>query len=198
MHIEKELLLTCGGKLKTFHKNELIFTEGQEARFFFQIAEGAVRMYNVNDSAGKEFTQGMFSNDCSFGDAALVIGETYPANAIALQDTAIIMVPRENFIQLLHDHSEIHFRFTQLMAYRLWDKYMTFKELMSNTPTTRILGFLKSLKKKYRSNDEKILIPYTRQEIADFTGLRVETAIRTLNKLKKENVVEIINRKLYY
>ena len=38
----------------------------------------------------------------------------------------------------------------------------------------------------------------TRQEIADFTGLRVETVIRTLKRMEQENKIEIRNRKLYY
>jgi len=41
-------------------------------------------------------------------------------------------------------------------------------------------------------------IPYTRQEIANFTGLRVETVIRYLTKMKVGKIVEINNRKLIY
>ncbi|MEG1266832.1 MAG: helix-turn-helix domain-containing protein [Myroides sp.] len=38
----------------------------------------------------------------------------------------------------------------------------------------------------------------TRQEIANFTGLRVETVIRALGKMKKNNIVEIKSQKIYY
>ena len=45
---------------------------------------------------------------------------------------------------------------------------------------------------------KKELVEFTRQEIANFTGLRVETVIRELSKMSKTNKVEIINHKLYY
>ncbi|WP_369791989.1 helix-turn-helix domain-containing protein [Sediminibacterium sp. C3] len=41
-------------------------------------------------------------------------------------------------------------------------------------------------------------MPFTRQQLADFTGLRVETVIRTLSKLSERNKVKIIDHKLYY
>jgi CRP-like cAMP-binding protein len=49
-----------------------------------------------------------------------------------------------------------------------------------------------------QATDEKIHIAFTRQEIANFTGLRVETVIRTLKKMEEENKVTIDHRKLYY
>ncbi|OWP79845.1 Crp/Fnr family transcriptional regulator, partial [Flavobacterium covae] len=45
---------------------------------------------------------------------------------------------------------------------------------------------------------KKIFIPFTRQEIANFTGLRVETVIRACSKLKKTGIIEIINHKIYF
>ena len=42
------------------------------------------------------------------------------------------------------------------------------------------------------------LVPFTRQEIANFTGLRVETVIRALGKMHVEKKIEIKNHKIYY
>ncbi len=46
--------------------------------------------------------------------------------------------------------------------------------------------------------NEKNFVNHTRQEIANLTGLRVETVIRTLKKMETEKLVCIINRKLYF
>jgi CRP/FNR family transcriptional regulator len=69
---------------------------------------------------------------------------------------------------------------------------------MSNTPSTRILGFLKSYKKKVGNPITQVFIPFTRQEIANFTGLRVETAIRTINKMGKDGQLLIDKHKIYF
>lgn len=68
---------------------------------------------------------------------------------------------------------------------------------MNHTPEERLLSFLDDYKKKHYTTGEKIEIPFTRQEIANFTGLRVETVIRTLSVMRTKKQVEIINRKLY-
>lgn len=198
MHIDKDILLAWGGRMKKFRKHETVFLEGETGRCYFQIMEGCVKMYNINDNAGKEFTQGIFEKGNSFGEPPMFLEETYPATAVAVCDSVIAIVSRENFMGILKEYPEIHMKFTELMTRRLYKKAITFRELMSNSPATRIIGFLNSYKKENAGNGEKLYIPYTRQEIANLTGLRVETVIRTLQKMNEEGKVIISERKLYY
>ena len=88
--------------------------------------------------------------------------------------------------------------FLFLFAQKIYSKARTSKEVINQKPEFRIIAFLNSFKKKTGNPTEKILIPYTRQEIANYTGLRVETVIRVFTKLNKNNKVEIINHKIYY
>lgn len=198
MHIDKDLLLAWGGKIKKYQKDEYIFMEGDHARFYYQVLVGQVKTFNINDNAGKEFTQGLFSPGDSFGEPPLLIDEIYPAAAMATCETAVILLNKEKFILVLSEYPEIHLKFTLKLAQSLHDKAVTFKEVMSNSPQTRIMGFLNSYKKRIKSEEIKIQIPYTRQEIANFTGLRVETVIRTLQRMSGDKLVEIQDRKLYY
>ena len=85
-----------------------------------------------------------------------------------------------------------------LFAKRIYSKATTAREIINNTPESRIMGFLNDFKKKNNRDGEKIEIPYTRQEIANYTGLRVETVIRTLTKMKTKKIVQIVERKLIY
>ena len=85
-----------------------------------------------------------------------------------------------------------------LFAKRIYSKTITAREIINNTPESRIKSFLDDFKKKSNKETEKIEIPYTRQEIANYTGLRVETVIRTLSKMKAKKIVQIVNRKLIY
>jgi CRP/FNR family transcriptional regulator len=68
---------------------------------------------------------------------------------------------------------------------------------MNNSPEEKIIGLLEKLKIEKKLNEQG-LVPYTRQQIADFTGLRVETVIRTLAKLVEKRQVVIINHKVFY
>lgn len=197
MQTDLDLLFTWGAVAKKYSKNDVIFEEGCNALFYYQVIEGNVRMYNSN-SDGKEFTQGFFSNGSSFGEPPLLINETYPATAVAIQDSTIVKLSKDKFLRILDEYPSVQKAFLILMADRIHAKANTSKEIINQRPEFRIQAFLKTYKKKNNGAAARILIPYTRQEIANFTGLRVETVIRALTKMHGTKKVDIINHKIYY
>ncbi|MBK7587913.1 MAG: Crp/Fnr family transcriptional regulator [Bacteroidetes bacterium] len=197
MQISTNLLLEYGGIQKIFEKNEYIFHEGDTARYFYQIVKGRVKVFCTNDD-GKLFVQGVFADGNSFGEPPLLIKEKYPVSAIALCKSVIIKIGDTAFEELMNKNQHIQKTMIQLLARRIFDKSKIAKDMMNQKTEHRILSFLEDFKAKNGHHIEKIFIPFTRQEIADFTGLRVETVIRSLLKLKNKNIVEITNRKLYY
>jgi CRP/FNR family transcriptional regulator len=195
MPIDLDLLYTWGAIAKDYKKNDIVFSENEVAHFYFQIIEGCVKMYNSND-AGKEFTQGYFCNGQSFGEPPLFIDEKYPATAVAFQDCKIIKLSKEKFLKILEEYPSIQKDFLILMAKRIHSKANTSKDIINQKPEFRIVAFLNANKKG--SGAIKELVPFTRQEIANFTGLRVETVIRAFAKMKTENKIDIINHKIYF
>lgn len=198
MQIDLDLLYTWGAVSKRYRKNEIIFYEEDMAFFYYQVIEGSVKMFCSNED-GKDFIQGVFKKGCSFGEPPLFINEVYPCTAIAVEDSVIIKISKDKFLTIIQEYPEINNHFMQLLALRVYGKAMTNKHIVNQKPEHRINAFLTDYKQKNGNSDsKKIQIPYTRQEIADFTGLRVETVIRTLTQMKKSNLVEITNHKLYY
>lgn len=196
MNIDLDLLFSWGAIAKEYKKNDTIFNEDEFANFYFQIIEGTVKMINLNDE-GKEFTQGYFSEGQSFGEPPLLINENYPSAAIAIQDSKIIKLSKDKFLKILDEYPYIHRNLLKLMAKRIHSKAITTKAIINQKPEYRINAFLKAHKCGL-NNGSKELVNFTRQEIANFTGLRVETVIRELSKMSKINTVEIINHKIYY
>jgi CRP-like cAMP-binding protein len=197
MQIDLDLLYSWGAVTKNYKKNEVIFEEEETAHFYYQIIEGNVRMYNANDD-GKEFTQGHFYKGESFGEPPLFINETYPSKAITTQDSIIIKLSKDKFLKILNEYPSIQKYFLTLFAKKIHTKSNTVKEIINQKPEYRIHAFINSFKKKATTTPDRILIPYTRQEIANYTGLRVETVIRVLSKMSKANTVEIKNHKIFY
>lgn len=198
MQIDVDILFTWGAVSKKYQKDEIIFYEDDNALFYYQIIEGSVKMFSANED-GKEFTQGVFEKGCSFGEPPLFIDEIYPSTSIAVEDSVIIKISKEKFLTIIEEYPDINKRFMQLLALRVYRKTLTNKNIVNQKPEHRIIAFLIDYKQKNSiSSSIKIQIPYTRQEIADFTGLRVETVIRTLTQMKKTNKVEINNHKLFY
>jgi len=191
--IPLELLVSYGATFKEYQKEEIIFSETDTANYYYQIISGSIKMFNTNDD-GKEFTQGYFLKGQSFGEPPLFIDERYPASALAFQDTEVVRISKEKFLKILEEHPDIQKEFLMLMARRIHNKATTSKDIINQKADFRIKAFMNS----YKKSDQKELIPFTRQEIANFTGLRVETVIRTISVMAKKKQIDIVNHKIYY
>ncbi len=197
MFIDISLLNEHAGIEKKYKKGERIFVEGDQPRYYHQIIDGVVKMFNIN-SEGREFTQGIFYEGESFGEPPVFLNSPYPATAEALQNATILRVPKESFLKLLDESPQLQNKMILLLANRTYCKAIAAKIIVNSDPETRILSFLNYYKLRYKLGEKKVLIPMTRQQIANHTALRVETTIRTLIKLKNKGKLEIIDRKLYY
>ena len=76
---------------------------------------------------------------------------------------------------------------------------MVLSEISSHEPEHRIISLLKHFKSKTTpASPTKIIILYTRQQLADMTGLRVETVIRTVKKMEKEKKLLLEGHKIKF
>ncbi len=197
MQIDCDLLIAWGGVSRKYGKDEIIFHEDAFPTFYYQIIEGQVKLMNLS-SEGKEFIQGIFYTGDSFGEPPLFINQPYPCTSVVQKDSIIMRLSRESFLKMLADSPSLQSKFLQTLSARIYHKSVSSREIINNpSPELRILGFLKSEKKRLAS-DKNVLITHTRQEIANLTGLRVETVIRTLRTMSEQKKVSIIEHKLYY
>jgi len=196
--ISLELLEKYGAVKKSFDKNEIIFEEGIFPSNYFQILSGEVKMSNYNDD-GREFIQGIFYKEQSFGEPPLFLNQKYPANAIAVENSEIILLLKANFMKLLEENPKISIQIIQNLAQRLYYKSVMAAEISTQEPEHRVLKLIDHGIAYFNFQKDKNghLINFTRQQIGDLTGLRVETVIRAIKALEKKGELKIINRKVY-
>ncbi len=196
--IDIDLLLAWGATYKKLEPNEIIFNEGGVCNFYHQLVEGSVRWVNINEE-GKEFIQTIIEPGECFGELPLFDGEGFAASAISNTTSLILRLHKASFHQLLKERSDIHLRFSHLLAQRIRFKFLILKELAFNDPEHRIstlLNYLKKNKKNVCSECNQLQL--TRQQIADMTGLRVETVIRAMRNMHDKGDLLIKKGKVYY
>mgnify|MGYP003146912659 FL=1 len=196
--IEERILLDFGASKEIYHRGDQLFGEGEIALNFFQIISGEIKMNNYN-ADGKEFIQGLFVDGQSFGEPPLLANVKYPANAEAIKTSEVLKLPKLNFLELLTQHPETHLKLTRTLAKRLFYKAIMVSEISSQDPEHRIIRILDYLK-RYVHHIEgkfKFKVNLTRQQIADLTGLRVETVIRAMKGLEKKGKIKIKSGKVY-
>jgi CRP-like cAMP-binding protein len=202
--IDRGVIKKYGGREISLRKDETAFLEGEEALFYYQIISGSIKMVTSSPD-GQEFIQGIFKANDSFGEPPLFCSFPYPSTARAMEPTELAKLPKENFFQLLKDNFDIHIKLNQILCHRLKYKSMVLSEISFYDPEHRILSLLNYLKEDATSNgkqklvpkkSEQFLVPLTRQQLADLTGLRVETVIRTVKKMESDGKLRLVGRKI--
>ena len=194
--IDETILVQYGAVELKLEKGAFLFHEKERAAHYFQVKSGKIKMFNLN-AEGKLFTQGMFEAGESFGEPPLFTDSNYPACTVAEENTCLYKLPKAKFLKLLKENPEIHLMITRMMASRLLYKSMLLKEISSFKPEHRILSLIDYLKKEEGiPADQKYEVSLTRQHIADLTGLRVETVIRSVKTLEKEGSLNIRGHKI--
>ncbi|WP_426478958.1 Crp/Fnr family transcriptional regulator [Chryseobacterium sp. CBSDS_008] len=198
MVINEEILNSAGAGLKKYRPEEAIFQEGDTALYYYQIVNGGVKLNNCN-AEGKEFIQNILFDGQSFGESLLFGDKPYPMNAVAISQCTILKLSKDDFLEILKMHPPLFFDFCKVLSDRLYYKYIMLQKNSLESPEERLISVMNYLK-SFQKNQYmfSFQIPLTRQQLASLTGIRVETAIKTIKRMEKEKVLKIINRKILY
>jgi CRP/FNR family cyclic AMP-dependent transcriptional regulator len=164
--------------VQLYKKGETIYHPDTQPRAVYFIKAGKVKMVTVNND-GQEFIQGIFKANEYFGEPALLLGKPYLAYTIAIQDSEIIAVNKKEFFQFLESDTDFSMRLILTLSNRLFYKSMMLEELANEHADHRVKTLLIYLLKDVAPGQE---LNVTRQQMADMTGLRVETVIRLIKQ----------------
>ena len=106
-------------------------------------------------------------------------------------------IPLDQFELMMKENFDITRDIIKYLSDVLRIKTLTLSAVFGKTPKGKALFLLNKVKKHIFKNKEG-MVPFTRQEIANFLGVRVETIIRTIKELEDEGVVRIEKGKIYY
>ncbi|RLJ72587.1 Crp/Fnr family transcriptional regulator [Pedobacter alluvionis] len=185
-------LIDKGLKLKSYSEDSVIYEPGMQPRYVYFIKSGEVRMVTVSDE-GKEFIQGVFKTGQYFGEPALLIDRPYLAFTIANKDSQVIAVNKEDFFELIKNEPDFSMELIRTLSTRLFYKSMMLEELASEKADHRLLTIINYLLGDIAVGEN---LKVTRQELADMTGLRVETVIRSTKILAEKGLIKTIKGKI--
>jgi len=188
--IPEAILKRYGAKIVKLKKDDVLFEFGEGATHFFIVHSGKIKMVNYTDE-GREFVQGYFVAENSFGEPPFFNHMPYPASAVAVIDSEVWKCPYNQFMKLLRDNFELHLEITQVLSGRLIYKSIMLLEIAVEEAEHRLMTLIEYLRhseKKTKSN-ELFKVPFTRKQLADMTGLRVETVIRSIKSMEQKKLL---------
>jgi len=198
MVIDEEILYQMGATIENYNVSDFIFCENNIPSYYYQIAVGEVKLNNYNEE-GKEIIQTILESGESIGESLLFMDKPYPINAVALTACVIIKLSKSSFFLLLKKYPEISLDMNRCISQSLYFKFIMTQNICSQNPVSKLktlMDYLKSF--EIEKSPFSFQIPLTRQQMASLTGLCVETTIRTIKAMERNNMVKICNRKILY
>ncbi|MGB0423543.1 MAG: response regulator [Flavobacteriales bacterium] len=183
--------LSEGRKSKIYKKKEILYREGDFASALYFVESGKVRTYKINEDA-KEYTTGLFKDNDYLGYLELIKETEHIDTAVAMEDTEVYQIPKEDFIKLLYTNQEVSQAFIKLISGNLMEKEEELINLAYNTVRKRVADGLLLLEKRYKDeNQPDFSISIPRDDLASIVGTSTESVIRVLSDFKSDGVIEI-------
>jgi len=187
-----EQLIKIGFSVREYPKDSIIYEPGMLPRYVYFIKSGEVRMVTVSDE-GKEFIQGIFKSGQYFGEPAMIVNRRYLAYTIASKNSQVVAVGKDRFFDLIKQYPEFSMELIQTLSHRLFYKSMMLEELANEKAEHRLLTIINHLLIDVKAGEP---LKATRQNLADMTGLRVETVIRGVKLLADKKKITIKKGKI--
>ncbi len=179
-----------------FPKKHILFQEGKRPRYLYYLVSGKVKGFLTHD-AGKDYITDLYSAGDFIGHTAIIEEKNYESSAIVLEDAAIMQIPREDFLHMIHSDIGVATKFIQIITRNVAEKETRLLNLAYSSLRKRVAKALVELHQKYASTGRTAALEISREDIAQYVGTATESLIRTLSDFKSEKMLEIREGKIH-
>jgi len=189
--IKRSEMDTVGVTLR-FARNETIYTKGDEARFSYKVIEGAVRLSRIFADGRRQIVN-FFLPDETFG---IELSDEYSATAESVGDVVTLRCPRLCISQMTEGDPDISQKRLAMFSRSLAAAERHVAMLGHQSAKERVASFFMALEMQRRTDNSHTLdLPLSRQDIADYLGLTIETTCRALSELMRLNIITTPSRR---
>jgi CRP-like cAMP-binding protein len=173
------------GAAMSFSRNGEIYGEGEPADYLYKVVSGAVRTYKILSDGRRQIGAFYLPGDV-FG---LEVSDEHHLSAEAISDSKILIVKRSALIALAARDPDVARQLWTFTAQAL-DRVQSHMLLLVQSAQERVACFLLEMGERLRATDTMEL-PMSRQDIADYLGLTIETVSRTLTLLETRATIAL-------
>lgn len=173
------------GAPMTFKRNAEIYGEGETAEYLYKVVTGTVRTYKVLADGRRQIGAFYVAGDV-FG---LESGEEHSFSAEAVTESKVLVVKRRAIVALAERDTEVARQLWTITARELQHAQEHFLALIK-TAEERVVGFLLDMAARVSAGNQ-FELPMSRQDIADYLGLTIETVSRTMSQLESTDAIEL-------
>jgi CRP/FNR family nitrogen fixation transcriptional regulator len=173
---------------RTFARDDDIYAEGDRADCWFKVVSGTVRLGKLMADGRRHIAEFFFAGDC-FG-----LDDTRERvfSAEAVGDVVVMRFPRAATERLIEERPDLARRLCHLTLRNLAHAQNRMLLLARMTASERVASFLLELAERH---DVRLAldVPMSRNDIADYLGLTIETVCRVLSTFKRDGLIAVPN-----
>jgi len=190
---DKELAFLAGrASVRHFAVNELVFSEGDVCSGLFIVHSGAIKIFKMAPS-GREQVLGVERAGNSVAELPVFDGGSYPASTIALEESDLLFVKKEDFRALCLEHPEVALKVLKVVGKRLRGLVGIIEELSFTTVRQRLVAYLLRIAGAAAGSKKSVelSLPVSHQDLAAELGTVRELVSRNLSRLQAEGLNKI-------
>ena len=180
---------------ENYDKKQMLYQEGKRPRYLFYLIKGKVKGFRSHED-GKEYITNLYSDGDFIGYSALIEDVNYADSASILEDSRIMLIPRDEFQQMIYGDISIASKFIHIITRNVKEKEERLLNLAYSSLRKRVAKALVDIVEKFHLKELKNPIEISREDIAQYVGTATESLIRTLSDFKAEKLIEIKSGKI--
>ena len=173
--------IAAAGSAQSLQRNVVLFEEGDEPGEFYLVLSGRVAIAQESDD-GRESLLAVLGPGELFGEMGFLDGHNRSAQARALEESAVLVVPYAELRLLYEDHPTALWSAVQLLARRL----RATDQALSDTVFLDVMGRTAKRLLEMAGDKDEFEMPLTQEELASMVGAsreRVNKAIHAFVRL---------------
>jgi CRP-like cAMP-binding protein len=177
-------------KIVNYRPLSIVFSQGDPSDSVMYIQKGAIRL-SVLSHSGKEAIVATLGPGDFLGEGALTAQRVRMGTATAVSTTTILIVPKKQMIQLLHDEPEFSNRFIAFMLSRNIRIEEDLVDQLFNSSEKRLARMLMLLARYGMADEPQGVLPKLSQEmLAEMIGTTRSRVNFFMNKFRKLGFIE--------
>lgn len=178
---------------KKLRKKDMLFMEGDTPNFLYYIVSGKIKIFKSND-AGKEYIIDIYKEGDFLGYVALLEESKHNEFAMAIENSEVALIPKEDFFQLIYSNHDVAMKFVKLLSRSFSEAEEKLIHLAYNSARKRVAEAIIYVSKKYEKEKENELsFTLLRENISSLSGISPESVSRNLSDFREEGLIETHN-----
>jgi CRP/FNR family transcriptional regulator, anaerobic regulatory protein len=179
-------------------KGEFLFRQGDTFASVFAVRSGALKTFNLSDGGEEQITG--FHLPSELVGLSGMDTESHPVSAQALETTTICEIPFEHLDELSVQLPQLRRQLMRVMSREIRDDQQMMRLLSKKTADERIATFLVNLSARFRARGfsaQQFRLAMSRNEIANYLGLAVETVSRVFTRFQQNKLLEADGKEVH-